>query len=64
MPNMNGVDVTKHLRAKFPAALIIGVSIEDRNEDFVAAGANGFLLKPYQYRDILALIGEPTLRMR
>lgn len=58
MPNMNGVDVTKHLRTRFPASVIIGVSSDDKRADFLAAGANAFLLKPYRYKDILFLLGE------
>jgi DNA-binding response OmpR family regulator len=56
MPNMNGVDVTKHLRLRFPVAIIIGVSSDDKRTDFLAAGADVFLLKPYRYGDLLTLI--------
>jgi len=56
MPRMNGLEATKHLRSLFPSATIIGVSIIDRQEDFINAGADAFLLKPYQYDDLLALI--------
>lgn len=56
MPNMNGVDATKHLRIRFPASIIIGVSSDDKRKDFLAAGADAFLLKPYRYGDLLALI--------
>jgi len=56
MPNMNGVDATKHLRIRFPASIIIGVSSDDKREDFLAAGADAFLLKPYRYGEILNLM--------
>jgi DNA-binding NarL/FixJ family response regulator len=32
MPNMNGVDMTKYLRMRFPVAIIIGVSSDDKRE--------------------------------
>jgi len=58
LPHMNGVDVTRHLRAKLPESVIIGVSIADKGDDFLAAGANVFLLKPYAYDEILAIISR------
>lgn len=56
MPNMNGVEATKHLRLRFPASVIIGVSSDDRRADFLAAGADAFLLKPYRYDDLINLL--------
>jgi len=56
MPNMNGVDVTRRLRTRFPASIIIGVSSDHMSEDFLAAGANAFLLKPYRYSELVNLL--------
>jgi two-component system chemotaxis response regulator CheY len=56
MPNMNGVEVTKRLRLRFPGAVIIGVSTDDRREDFLAAGADAFLLKPFRNAELLNLV--------
>lgn len=56
MPNMNGIDATKHLRKRFPASIIIGVSSDDIGKAFLAAGADAFLLKPYRASDILDLM--------
>jgi DNA-binding response OmpR family regulator len=56
MPNMNGVEVTKHLRLRFPAAIIIGVSSDDKRADFLAAGADAFLLKPYTYDSLITFL--------
>ena len=58
MPNMNGVEVTKHLRKRFPGSVIIGVSSDDMSKAFLAAGADMFLLKPYRNADILDLVSE------
>lgn len=56
MPSMNGVDVTRRLRGRFPEAVIIGVSWEDRQKDFLAAGADVFLQKPFEYDDLVKLM--------
>jgi len=56
MPHMNGAEATKHLRLRFPASVIIGVSSDDKREAFLAAGADAFLLKPYEYDDLINLL--------
>lgn len=56
MPNMNGVEATKQLRLRFPASVIIGLSSDDRRADFLKAGADAFLLKPYEYDDLIDLL--------
>jgi CheY-like chemotaxis protein len=53
MPGMNGVDVTRYLRILFPLTFIIGLSSDDKRAEFLNAGADAFLLKPYRY-DVLA----------
>ncbi len=62
MPNMNGIEATRQLRARFPAAIIIGVSSDDKGKDFLAAGADAFLLKPYRYADLLSIIESSEKR--
>ncbi len=47
MPGMNGVELTRRLRKRFPLAIIIGMSGSDRNIEFLSAGANDFLQKPF-----------------
>ncbi len=61
MPNMNGADLTKRLRRLFPPAAIIGVSLDDRKEEFIAAGADAFLQKPYRYIDLVSLITAKSI---
>jgi len=56
MPNMNGLELTRRLRALFPALLVIGASIEDKKKEFLEAGADGFRLKPLRIEDIDALL--------
>jgi len=65
MPNINGADATRQLRERFPVSFIIGVSSDDKKEDFLAAGADAFLLKPYRSADIINLInGRNKLQPR
>ena len=65
MPNISGADATRRLRERFPVSFIIGVSSNDKKEDFLAAGADAFLLKPYRSVDIINLInGSNKLRPR
>lgn len=47
MPGMNGLELSRRLRAKFPLTVIIGMSSEDVEEPFLRSGANDFLLKPF-----------------
>ncbi len=56
MPDMNGAEVARLLRPRFPVSIIIGVSSDDRKEDFLAAGADAFLLKPYRFAALVALL--------
>jgi CheY-like chemotaxis protein len=58
MPNMDGAEVTRRLRALFPALFIIGVSSFDKNKAFLAAGADAFRLKPYECADLAELINQ------
>ena len=60
MPDMNGAEVIRRFRAQFPASFIIGVSLDDRKKEFIEAGANAFLQKPYEYDELLNLIQEIT----
>lgn len=61
MPNMNGLDVTRRLRERFPRLIIIGISSEDKRRDFLAAGANAFILKPCRSADIINIIRSTNL---
>ena len=56
MPRMNGVETTKRLRLRFPSAVIIGMSSDDMRKGFLRAGADYFLLKPFNYADLRNLM--------
>ncbi len=58
LPDMTGADVTKRLRARFPAAIIIGISLNDRSGAFLAAGADVFLQKPFEYDELVKLMNK------
>lgn len=45
MPVMNGVEATAALRRLYPEKLIIGFSIENREHEFLKAGADTFIRK-------------------
>lgn len=59
MPGMNGIDLTKRLRERLPFTVIIGMSGNDRGIDFLLAGANDFLQKPFAPSRLAMMITEP-----
>ncbi len=57
MPDMTGSEVVKIARRSSPRTFIIGISIEQRRErEFLEAGADAFLLKPFEIPNLLAMI--------
>ena len=58
MPGMNGVEVVKTLRRLLLSVQIIGISIENREQEFLSAGADAFLMKPFEIDDLLNLVRE------
>lgn len=60
MPGMNGLDVTKRLRIRYPGSFIIGLSGEWIEEEFLAAGANAFFKKPFPFGELISMIDENT----
>jgi DNA-binding response OmpR family regulator len=58
---MNGVSVSRFLRMCYPTALIVGISADDRKEEFLlAGGADAFFQKPCRFADVLSLINATT----
>ncbi|MBF0383697.1 MAG: response regulator, partial [Magnetococcales bacterium] len=63
MPNMDGIQLTKKVRAKYPREhlAIIGLSSQgSRNmaTEFVKAGANDFLDKPFQDEELFCRVSQ------
>jgi CheY-like chemotaxis protein len=62
MPRMNGIELTKRLRERSSRVIIIGMSAEDLGIDFLNAGANDFLQKPFiPYRLAMMIDGGDIL---
>ncbi len=56
LPEMKGVAVTTELRKAHPSAAIIGCSIESKEQAFLSAGADAFILKENLSVDLLPSI--------
>ncbi len=56
MPKMTGDRVTAMLRTLLPDAFIIGFSLEDKERDFLGAGANIFLNKEHLLTGLIPVI--------
>lgn len=53
---MDGVFVTRAMRAQFPDCLIIGISAERKKEEFLEAGADAFFTKPFPFGEFISFI--------
>ncbi|WP_370978915.1 response regulator [Agaribacterium sp. ZY112] len=63
MPNMDGIALIKHLRAlpsyKFtPILMLTTESSSDKKNEGRAAGATGWIVKPFNPEQLLATIGK------
>jgi two-component system cell cycle response regulator DivK len=61
LPRMSGLDVTRTLRAEpataaIPIIVVTSFALSGDDQRAMAAGASGYLAKPYSPRDLLALI--------
>ena len=64
LPDIRGHVVTETLRMIMPRAYIIGMSFQDRQEEFLAAGADSFLLKPFDTGEVNRIAGMYGSRTR
>jgi CheY-like chemotaxis protein len=60
---MNGLDATRHIKAlapkEFPVIIALTASsFEDERSQILAAGCDGFLRKPFEEDELLALMKE------
>jgi two-component system cell cycle response regulator DivK len=67
LPDLDGIEVTRRLKAANPRLVIIAVSAHAMASDrdrARAAGCDGFLTKPYQIDQLIEVVrralGEPT----
>lgn len=63
MPRMNGIDLTRQLRglshmAKTPIILLTTESESSKKAEGRAAGATGWIVKPFTQEQLLALIAK------
>jgi two-component system chemotaxis response regulator CheY len=61
MPNMNGIELTRQLRAaatyRFtPIVLLTTESQQEKKIEGKAAGATGWVVKPFQVEQLLAVV--------
>lgn len=53
MPGIGGIELTALLRSQNPSLHIIGISAEEKKEDFLKAGADLFISKPFELSNLL-----------
>ena len=59
MPEMDGIEATRHIRREFPQANIIMVTSHGQEKmvfEALKAGAKGYVLKPFQQQRLVAVI--------
>ncbi len=58
MPGMDGIELAKILRLQYPHSLIIGISADCDERNFLSAGADVFLHKPFSLQELLSIIQQ------
>lgn len=53
MPGLSGIELTAIGRAMRPSLFIIGMSAEQKREEFLKAGADLFMTKPFKLSELL-----------
>ncbi len=56
MPGLNGIDLTRLGRSIKPFLFIIGMSANDKGDEFLKAGADIFISKPLRLSELLETI--------
>ncbi len=54
VPGIRGAVVAETIRMLNPQACIIGMSFHDRKKEFLTAGADAFLLKPFDLEAVIS----------
>lgn len=68
MPRMNGLELTREIRKKWPHVTVVGLSVQDdeaTRKSFLTAGAEGFLAKSgeaFQMIEVICRLREPRER--
>ena len=63
MPNMNGIELTRHLRrlpsfSRTPVLLLTTESDPAKKAEGRAAGASGWIVKPFSQEQLLAIVAK------
>lgn len=53
---INGAEIVKVIRGRLPHSFIIGMSLKEDEKIFLDSGANAFLLKYFEFGELLSLI--------
>jgi DNA-binding response OmpR family regulator len=56
MPLMDGIELVKRIRKINISLPIIGMSIENKESEFLKAGADHFLLKPFNFNHLKSIL--------
>jgi DNA-binding response OmpR family regulator len=56
MPEMDGIELVVKVRDSDRLLPIIGISSEDKKSEFLRAGADYFLMKPFSIRHLKAIV--------
>lgn len=63
MPNLNGVEATRHITSEFPQVKVIALSIHSNRRfvaDMLGAGAKGYILKECLFDELIQAIKTVT----
>ncbi|MEW6584122.1 MAG: response regulator [Nitrospirota bacterium] len=58
MPEMDGIALTRKVRDLDMSMVIVGMSVDDRKNDILKAGADHFLLKPLDFRHLKSILNS------
>ena len=63
MPRINGVELTRIIKDRYPRMIVIGMSgFGTVEEDFMKAGAHAFFQKPFFMQEVLCTINKAAAR--
>jgi len=58
MPEMNGLELVDAIRRLNIPATIIGMSFQDKKAEFLRAGADYFLCKPFDFQHLQSILNS------
>jgi DNA-binding response OmpR family regulator len=58
IPGISGIDIARMLSSRHPDSIVIGISAERVRNDFIRAGADAFLQKPFSFNELMSVISS------